>query len=293
MALRGRIIVPIGSLLVVLALAPAPATAGRCNRAGSDAAAVDAARDAIASACPCDAAASRRDHVHCASEVLAALVAAGDLKPSCRGPVRACAVRSTCGRPGAVACCRTSRSGTVRCRIERDASRCRAPRGGAACVSDSASCCDACDAGGCARVCGDGIVDPGEQCDGHPLCDPDCRLAYPVPTTACCDFGGICGTGPASISPSDCAAGGGTSFYLGAYCEPSGEPCPFPGIPCTPGVCAPEPLPALALCCAEPAPCRDETVTDMGAATAFLAACGLENARVGTCGSGGGCDAAP
>ena len=45
-----------------------------------------------------------------------------------------CVQKSTCGKPDAVTCCRTTAGGTTSCRIARDANHCVAPRNGSACV---------------------------------------------------------------------------------------------------------------------------------------------------------------
>lgn len=70
------------------------------------------------------------------------------LPTSCRGAVKKCAAKSTCGKPGFVTCCRTkTRSdGTpvTKCTIKSDASHCVAPKNGTACPGTTSSCCDAC-----------------------------------------------------------------------------------------------------------------------------------------------------
>jgi len=175
-----------GSILLVGLLVAASGAEARCDAAGADAADVAAARAAIDASCDCAGAATHGAYVRCARA--AARVALANR--SCLGAVVRCAARSTCGKPGAVACCQTSAKGTTHASLKRNADLCRAPRGGSACVSPHASLCDACTAGGCATLptptpaptpdptatpppgptpspgCGNGIVDPGEECDG-------------------------------------------------------------------------------------------------------------------------------
>jgi hypothetical protein len=177
---------PAAGLLVAvvawLGLLPALARAA-CDADGSDAADVAAARAAIAAACNCATAASHGAYVSCAAVKARTVLA----NPACLGAVVRCAARSTCGRPGAAVCCRTRSSGQTRARLVRRPAACRAPAGGSACVGTLASVCDACLPGGCVTtttattttstttttlppVCGNGIVEPGEACDGPQAC---------------------------------------------------------------------------------------------------------------------------
>jgi plastocyanin len=128
---------------VLLALGGRPARAA-CN----DAAAVAAVRAAAEAACPCAAATSHARYVRCVAAVIRGVVAGRGLPKPCRRTALACARRSTCGEPGAVACCRTNARGKTRCTIG-PAARCHAQKGGSACTRDVASCCDACPAGAC------------------------------------------------------------------------------------------------------------------------------------------------
>ena len=106
------------------------------------------ARATVAANCDCAGAASRGDYVRCAVATADATLQ----NPGCRGAVKRCAAKSTCGRPGFVTCCRTDRVGRKKCRVKRDVEHCKAPRGGTACVGSVPSCCDACTAVGCAPV---------------------------------------------------------------------------------------------------------------------------------------------
>jgi hypothetical protein len=109
---------------------------------------VAAARAAVASGCDCATAARHGTYVSCAASVARATLQ----NPSCAGFVQRCAARSTCGRAGAVTCCRTNLHGVTRCSIKRDAAHCRPPREGLACTGLLESCCDACTASGCATT---------------------------------------------------------------------------------------------------------------------------------------------
>ncbi|MEW6273106.1 MAG: hypothetical protein AB1689_27835 [Thermodesulfobacteriota bacterium] len=245
-----------GSAAVVLGVllgvgAPTAANAG-CDPSGADAADVGAARAAIAAACDCNAAVNHGSYVRCAREVAKATLA----NQSCLGAVARCAARSTCGRPGAVACCQTAASGVTRASIKAKADACRAPRGGSACVSPFASACDACAATGCAVPtptatpaptptpgCGNGIVDPGEDCDG-----PTCAVTVdgeevqstcgPPGTLHACECrryecGGLCLVGP----PFEFLCGGCVPdlCWAGDYCLPEFRDNPY----CVYGSCIP------------------------------------------------------
>ena len=111
-----------------------------CGSVPGDAAAVVAARAEVETTCDCGG--SHGSYVACAAGVARTRADSNALRPECRGTVRRCAAKSTCGKPGAVVCCRV-RKGVPRCAIARDAGRCGA-RGGT--VDGSTSCCDACGA---------------------------------------------------------------------------------------------------------------------------------------------------
>jgi hypothetical protein len=111
--------------------------------------AVPRARAAADRQCSCAGAESHGRYVRCVSAATDAEVAAGRLSPACRGKVVRCAVRSTCGRAGAITCCRTNAQGASSCSIKRHPQRCRPPRGGRATVGTRPSCCDPCTVSGC------------------------------------------------------------------------------------------------------------------------------------------------
>lgn len=122
----------------------------RCGDLPGDNAAVAATRAAIQSSCGCPTTGGTRStYLACAREVVRQRVATAALPSSCRSTVMRCTNKSTCGRPGAVSCCRTNRNGVTSCSIVGSAARCKAPSGGSACVGQYASCCDACTATGC------------------------------------------------------------------------------------------------------------------------------------------------
>lgn len=136
--------------IAALALIGASDAQARCGDAPSDAAAMAAARAEIQSTCGCPkTSGSRSGYLACARNVIGTRVASGTLPASCRASVTKCVNKSSCGRPNAASCCRTSRTGKTTCSIVSDASRCKAPSGGTACVGQYSSCCDACTATGC------------------------------------------------------------------------------------------------------------------------------------------------
>jgi hypothetical protein len=135
---------------VVLCVLAAPAGAYvRCGDTPGDLDAVAATRAQVEMQCSCADAASHAEYRSCAAGVVNAAVTSQTLPSQCARTIKLCALRSTCGRPGAVPCCRTNARGITRCSIKRSASRCTAPRGGTACVSGFTSCCDSCTGGGC------------------------------------------------------------------------------------------------------------------------------------------------
>lgn len=171
--------------------------------------AIPAARAAIDAACPCDAPGqTHADYVHCARAHL--LVG---ISRDCASAVKRCYSRSTCGKPGAVTCCRTKADGTTRCSVRRDATRCSASAGGTACVGVYSSCCDACGAGGCATTTSTTTTSsttsttlfPDVPCtggSGYPTCDGTCDAGF-----ECRGFadsaGNACACFPVGSTPCD------------------------------------------------------------------------------------------
>jgi len=140
------------SLTLSLLLVTSPAAfAQRCDPTGADAAAIAAARAAADAACDCNAPdQSHGQYVSCAVQA----INSSGLRMQCRGFVKKCYSRSTCGKPGFVTCCRTRTNPhgvtSTKCSIKSDATHCTAPDGQSACTGTHPSCCDACTDSGCA-----------------------------------------------------------------------------------------------------------------------------------------------
>jgi hypothetical protein len=166
--------------LVAVALAAAPADAAKCDPNGADNASVAAARADVAASCGCAAATSHAAYKSCVKTVMLRRV--GLLSSACAGLLKRCASKSTCGRPGAVTCCRTSRTGKTRCAIKRSAELCRPPAGGTASVGTEPSCCDACGGIFPGPVCGNGVVEASELCDDEGI---EFGTTCSVPKTRC------------------------------------------------------------------------------------------------------------
>jgi len=101
------------------------------------------ARAAVAANCDCAGAENHGAYVSCA----VAQINANIVNKSCKGVVKKCAARSTCGKPGFVTCCITKNEKT-KCKTKSSADLCVAPADGTACVGHVSSCCDACGDGG-------------------------------------------------------------------------------------------------------------------------------------------------
>jgi hypothetical protein len=211
------------ALLLVAARADAA-----CDAGGADAADVAGGRAAVAASCDCATAASHAAYVRCALDAAKGTV----VNPACRRVVARCAHASTCGRPGAVVCCLTDERERTRGRVKRDPGACRSSPPARACVAEASSICDGCDAEGCVPTtttsttsttlparCGNGIVEPGEFCDGDFICQ-EVSAVCASNCAGCCTVG-FC---------SDFQFPGGP----GIPCC-SGAPCIFPH-PTIPGV---------------------------------------------------------
>lgn len=153
-------------------LAVASPCLARCGDGPADEQAVAAARAQVASDCNCAGSRSHGEDVRCAAGIAKLRSADGRLPRACRVAVVRCAERSTCGRPGVVACCRRrTPTARVECHLEPSAV-CEA-RGG--CAGAFASCCDACDAGGCATTTSTTMTTlPGCSLGGDGMCGGDC-----------------------------------------------------------------------------------------------------------------------
>ena len=113
--------VPVVGRVLVVVSAPARAA---CDVTGVDAAAIAAGRDAIDEACPCAAAASRRDYRRCATDVVTARVSAAELSRGCRRETLKHAKLSSAdgrGRRSAAGCVWTDASGIASSRRRRSA----------------------------------------------------------------------------------------------------------------------------------------------------------------------------
>lgn len=101
----------------------------------------------------CTSATNHGQYVACVAQKTNAAVLAGTLPKECKGAVKKCAAKSTCGKAGFVTCCRhkPKSDGTIatKCTIKRDAAHCLPPKGGTACPGTHASCCDACPGDSC------------------------------------------------------------------------------------------------------------------------------------------------
>jgi hypothetical protein len=104
----------------------------------------------IESQCDCAGATRHPQYARCAVRAIRSAVRGGTLARACRPALVRAAVRSTCGRAGAVTCCRTTLAGTTGCRVKRTAGGCTAHQPAKACVATHRTCADACTATGCA-----------------------------------------------------------------------------------------------------------------------------------------------
>ncbi len=144
----------VGSLIVstlagLAIVGSASLALARCGDDPADHNKVKAVRAQMDMDCDCSTATSHGDYVNCAKTSVNTAVSNGQLPNSCRNTVVNAARKSTCGRPGAVTCCRTNQTHRTSCSVSSAADRCRAPSGGQACVGLLASCADSCVAGGC------------------------------------------------------------------------------------------------------------------------------------------------
>ncbi|MBM4265881.1 MAG: hypothetical protein FJ144_04595 [Deltaproteobacteria bacterium] len=158
----------------------------------------------------------------------------------------------------------------------------------------TATCDDACLF---IHTCGNGVIEPGEECDGQAACGPACAF----PRVACCDFGDWCIGSTVYddfsayfnvFKPCFLALGGQGSFGV---CE--GSPCPEAPERCRIGSCSDHAIDPLPLCCNQAAGgCRDAIVTTAGGIGGF--GCGsfppptegdIDRLVLGTCGDEGRC----
>ena len=90
-----------------------------CGTVPGDEEAVAATRASADEACDCSSATNHGDYVSCVAAVTDQAVTDGSLREECAGFVVGCAAQSTCGKAGAVTCCRTYAAGNTTCSIKR------------------------------------------------------------------------------------------------------------------------------------------------------------------------------
>ena len=130
----------------LVALVSATLAHAKCNPdAEPDKSDIANARAAVAAHCPCTPIKLPGGYASCAVKQANLVLA----NKSCRAFIKGCALHSTCGKPGFVTCCRTTKKGTAKCEIKSSTTKCVPPKGGTACVASHASCCDACANGTC------------------------------------------------------------------------------------------------------------------------------------------------
>lgn len=184
---------------------------------------------AIDTRCPCAAAATHGAHVRCVAQAVRELAADATIPVGCKGPIKRCAARSTCGRrAGTVVCEDPVVSGTChvglgfcsdpegsilythpcssdadcvlesRCRISASAERCAA-RGGT--VATRTSCCATC------TPSGETPCAPGLTCSASEICvrfGPIGPGGFSVtchPLPAGCELNATCGCVSAALCP--------------------------------------------------------------------------------------------
>jgi len=145
-----------GTLGVLFVLGAARVGYAGCDPQGADKAAVDAARAAVQSSCTCDhtdpPTTNHGQYVSCVAGVAQTQTTdpTNPLPNNCKGYVKKCAARSTCGKGStAVTCCVPKSDGSVKCKTKSSPDHCAPP----AVVGTCASCCDACPAPGSGPTC--------------------------------------------------------------------------------------------------------------------------------------------
>jgi hypothetical protein len=119
-----------------------------------------AVQQAIGDACSCDSSTNHGQYVSCVAHEVKRLERAGQIPTNCKGKVKRCAARSTCGKPGFVTCqipidtcvagvcandasltCTVDADCGTKCKTKSSAQRCT-DKGGT--VGPSGSCCSSC-----------------------------------------------------------------------------------------------------------------------------------------------------
>jgi len=112
------------------------------------------------------------------------------------------------------------------------------------------------------HTCGNGVIEPGEECDGQPGCSFDCKIQREI----CCEFSGVaCVSGAATTGLDEyedgktCFLAGGTGSY--GVCNGT-APCPEPlSDACKLGRCSDVAITPSELCCQHPdGTCTGSTV---------------------------------
>lgn len=111
-------------------------------------------------------------------------------------------------------------------------------------------------------VCGNGILEPGERCDGSPFCTAECFIDIP----SCCSAPDQCIDAPSFSLLSSIFTYCTTNFPQWTEVVPGGV--------CRPdGSCSREPIAPLAVCCQRAGTCEGATVTETGDLYNFFSAC--------------------
>ena len=136
-----------GLFVALLVVGVAQVAAAKCDPTNNtdDAASVTNARGAADGACICDSFTEHGGYVSCAVGEINAALDGSDAQHnrSCRGKVKKCYSKSTCGSDG-VTCYKTNAVGKTTCSTKPDCDHCVAPAGGTACCGTNSSCCDTC-----------------------------------------------------------------------------------------------------------------------------------------------------
>ena len=113
-----------------------------CGSMPGDEAAVIAARATAAGMCNCATAVNHGAYVKCVAGVANQLSSGTNpsLPKNCKGAVKKCAAHSTCGKPGEVTCCFTSKSGP-KCKNAKSATDCSGKGGTPTLDPMNTSCC--------------------------------------------------------------------------------------------------------------------------------------------------------
>jgi hypothetical protein len=127
-----------GLLALSFVLGAAHVGHASCGSDAGDNQKVIDARDAAAVACNCATATNHGVYVSCVAGVAKDRAHNNLLPKNCTGKVKKCAAKSTCGKPGFVTCCVTTKKGP-KCKLKKSAQAC-ADKGGTVNGSNP-SCC--------------------------------------------------------------------------------------------------------------------------------------------------------